>query len=43
MKIKKKFQDSSKDKKKDSTYLPNKNTFPDSYNELKEVVKNFYL
>ena len=43
MKIKKNFKDISKHKKKYSTYLPNKNKFPDSYNEWKEVLKNFYL
>ena len=43
MKIKKNFKDISKYKQKYSTYLPNKNKFPDSYNEWKEVLKNFYL
>ena len=43
MKIKKNFKDISKHKQKYSTYLPNKNKFPDSYNEWKEVLKNFYL
>ena len=43
MKIKKNLKDISIYKQKYSTYLPNKNKFPDSYNEWKEVLKNFYL
>ena len=43
MKIKKNLKDISIYKQKYSAYLPNKNKFPDSYKEWKEVLKNFYL
>ena len=43
MKIKKNLKDISIYKQKYSSYFPIKNKFPESYNEWKDVLKNFYL
>ena len=43
MKIKKNLKDISIYKQKYTSYFPKKNKFPESYNEWKDVLKNFYL